>query len=79
MVGAAVQLIWTAGATGTLYTQVSIDGVNWENADSEALAGSAGTKIVNIIGGYYTALRVFWDDTSGSGATLTAFVSAKGA
>jgi hypothetical protein len=77
--GFAWQHVWTdaTDATGTLRTQASINGTDWEDIDTEAIADGAGTKIVNVTGAHYKYTRAFWDDTSGSGAVLNSWLFGK--
>lgn len=77
--GFAWQHVWTGGASaaGDIITQVSINGEDWEDLDTESVSGSAGTKIVNVSGAFYKWTRAFWDYSSGSGAVLNSWVFGK--
>lgn len=78
--GFAWHHVWTDGTNapaGTLYTQASNNGTDWETIDSETLTDGAGSKLVNVSGAYYKYTRTFWDATSGTGATLSSWLFGK--
>ena len=77
---AAVQSVWSGSPVGNIIVQGSCDEdspTNWSAIDTQAAGGGAGSDLVNLDGIGYRWLRVFYDDTSGTGS-LTTRVNIKG-
>ena len=85
--GVSVQVVWSAGSTpvGDLRVEATNDDfeneapTNWNLAVSavSSVTGNTGSALINIPDANYTAMRIFYDRTSGSG-TLNARVCIKG-
>lgn len=75
VVTTAIQLAWTGTPTGTAYVEESIDGVNWSQLATVALAGSASSAILDVTS-VAISLRVRYSRASSTG-TLTGMYYAR--
>lgn len=91
--GYAIQAVYTGTPTGTLRLQASADAfkyandaqpqvpTNWTDiTDTSVSISSAGSYMWNVIGVFYTFVRVVYSDSSGgmSTARLTTTINVKG-
>lgn len=67
VVTTAIQLAWTGTPTGTAYVEESVDGVNWSQLATVALAGSASSAILDVAS-VAISLRVRYSRASSTGA-----------
>lgn len=67
VVTTAIQLAWTGTPTGTAYVEESVDGVNWSQLATVALAGSASSAILDVTS-VAISLRVRYSRASSTGA-----------
>lgn len=75
-----IEAAWPAGLNGSLYIEVTGDGVNWgEYAGSSiAISGSAGYQPWNLTGCGFLRARLYFSFSSGAGK-ITANAVAKSA
>jgi hypothetical protein len=79
--GYALQLTWDAVAgtgVGTIIIEISNDGVTFTTATSQAIASDVGSIMTNTADVFYKYVRIRVTRASGTIASVTAIINAKG-
>jgi len=84
-VGFAAQIYWSGGTAtagdviveGTNDDQASDSTPTYTQISSDSVSTTSGSLMKNNSGVYYSYVRVRWDQSAGTGGTITCIISAK--